>query len=170
MTRAVTAAGIVLLAATASMQLHSSDFSPGGAIPRPLMAAECGGQNRSPELSWSAVPNAAKSFALTVHDPDAPISGGFYHWVVYNLPTSASKLPPGAKLGADQLGQTTAGTVGYYGPCPPPGPAHHYVFTLYALDLAHLSGANALTAAQLQARIAGHVLARATLQATASRP
>jgi Raf kinase inhibitor-like YbhB/YbcL family protein len=162
----VAAASIVLAAAAGPIQLHTPDFPDGGVIPRRAMATDCGGENRSPELVWSGVPGGVKSFALILHDPDAPLAGGFYHWVVYNVPTAQRRLPAGAKLAGDQLGETTRGTPGYYGPCPPPGPAHHYVFTLYALDLAHVAAAAPLTATQLEARIAGHVLARAVVTGT----
>ncbi len=168
MLRAVGAAAIVLAAVTGTMQLQSSDFPAGGTIPLPSMALDCGGRNRSPELTWNGAPKNAKSFALILHDPDAPIPGGFYHWVVYNLPSSTNRLGGGAKLAPDQLGETTLGKPGYYGPCPPPGPAHHYVFTFYALDLPHVAAAAPLTAAQLQARIAGHVLAQGVLTGIAS--
>jgi Raf kinase inhibitor-like YbhB/YbcL family protein len=169
MLHAVTAAGIVLAAAMGTMQLHSSDFTAGGIIPRGLMAVECGGQNRSPALAWSDAPKGAKSFALIMHDPDAPLPGGFYHWVVYNLPAGTHMLGANAKLDADQLGETSLGKPGYYGPCPPPGPAHHYSFTLYALDVARLAADAPLSATQLEARIEGHVLARATLEGIESR-
>jgi len=150
------------------MQLRSGDFA-GARLPRQLMAGECGGDNRSPELEWSDTPRGAKSFALVMHDPDAPIQGGFYHWVVYNLPPGTLHLSRAVSLSSSELGVTSAGKPGYYGPCPPPGPAHHYVVTLYALDLAQISG-GPLDGAQLQRKIAGHVLSRATLQGTASRP
>jgi len=166
MVRLLAAAGVVLASSMGTMQLRSSDFSDGGAIPARAMALDCDGENRSPQLAWSGAPQATKSFALLVVDPDAPIAGGFYHWVVYNLPQSAHELRSGVQLGADQLGVTSAGRAGYYGPCPPPGPMHHYVFTLYALDVAHISADSPLTAVQLQARIAGHVLARGTLHGT----
>jgi Raf kinase inhibitor-like YbhB/YbcL family protein len=169
MLRAVTALGVVVAAVTGAMQLRSSDFAAGGVVPQPSMATDCGGQNRSPALTWTAQPKGAKSFALVVHDPDAPIPGGFYHWVVYNLPAGTQRLVANVKLASDQLGETSLGKPGYYGPCPPPGPEHHYVFTLYALDLAHLAATAPLTAAQLEARIASHILARAALNATASR-
>jgi Raf kinase inhibitor-like YbhB/YbcL family protein len=148
------------------MQLQSGDFSPGGAIPVRAMASDCGGGNRSPALSWAGAPKGAKSFALILHDADAPVPGGFYHWVVYNLPAGSHGLPSGVNLSADQLGKTTAGKPGYYGPCPPPGPVHHYTFTLYALDLARISSATPPAALELEHRIAGHVLARAVLQGT----
>lgn len=160
--------GIVLAAATGTMQLQSADFSDRGVIPSRAMAVDCGGRNRSSELTWTAAPKGAKSFALIVHDPDAPIPGGFYHWVVYNLPATTHRLAAAAKLSGGQLGETSAGKPEYYGPCPPPGPAHHYVFTLYALDLAHIAADAPLTAAQLEARIAGHVLAHAVLRGTES--
>jgi Raf kinase inhibitor-like YbhB/YbcL family protein len=163
------AVAAILLAAMTGAQLRSADFSSGGTIPIALMARDCGGANRSPVLSWQNVPRTAKSFALIVHDADAPIAGGFYHWVVYNLPPTVNRLASGAKLAANQVGQTSLGKPGYYGPCPPPGQVHHYVMTLYALDLARIATNAPLTGPQLERRIAGHVLTRATLEATASR-
>ncbi|MBV9717770.1 MAG: YbhB/YbcL family Raf kinase inhibitor-like protein [Candidatus Eremiobacteraeota bacterium] len=154
--------GVLLAALNGTMQLRSADFSAGGVIPTRSMAVDCGGENRSPALSWSDAPKGTRSFALIVHDPDAPIAGGFYHWVLYNLPASSTALPAQAKLDAAQLGQTSRGQPGYYGPCPPPGPPHHYNFTLYALDVAHIS-AQTPTASQLEARFSGHVLARSVL-------
>jgi Raf kinase inhibitor-like YbhB/YbcL family protein len=168
MLRVAAAPAILLAAATAMMKLGSGDFEDGGVVPSASMATDCGGKNRSPALAWSDQPKAAKSFALIVHDPDAPIPGGFYHWVVYNLPATAHDLVAGVQLAADQLGETSLGRPGYYGPCPPPGRAHHYVFTLYALDVAHVVADAPLTASQLESRVAGHVLARTVLRGTAS--
>jgi Raf kinase inhibitor-like YbhB/YbcL family protein len=158
----------IILAAATAMRLQSADFSEGGVIPTGAMAADCGGQNRSPELSWNAVPRGVKSYALIVHDPDAPLPGGFYHWVVYNLPATTRRLEAGARLASSQLGETSLGKPEYYGPCPPPGPAHHYAFTLYALDLARIAADAPLSAAQLEHRIAGHVIATAALHGMAS--
>lgn len=169
MLRVAAAPAIILAAATATMKLSSGDFTGGGVIPPASMATDCSGKNRSPALAWSDQPKAAKSFALIVHDPDAPIPGGFYHWIVYNLPATAHDLAANVKLAADQLGKTSLGRPGYYGPCPPPGPAHHYVFMLYALDIARIAADAPLTASQLEARVAGHVLASAALTGTASR-
>lgn len=152
------------------MQLRSSDFTAGARLPKVLMAIDCGGANRSPALTWTNVPRNAKSFALIVRDADAPIPGGFYHWVVYNLPAATQRLAANAKLSSSQLGDTSAGHPGYYGPCPPPGPVHHYTFTLYALDFAQIQSSAPLTGAQVEQRIGGHVLARAILQGTESRP
>jgi Raf kinase inhibitor-like YbhB/YbcL family protein len=165
-----TVTSLVLAAASAAMTLSSSDFPPNGTIPTAFMATDCGGQNRSPALVWANAPKSVKSFALVMHDPDAPIAGGFDHWVVYNLPAGTHQLASNAKLSTNQLGTTSRDTADYYGPCPPPGPPHHYTLTLYALDLARIETSSPLSAAQLEQRIAGHVVARAVLRATAGRP
>jgi|SRR5580700_920295 Raf kinase inhibitor-like YbhB/YbcL family protein len=170
MVRTVALAGVALATASGLMQLRSSDFAAGGSLPRQLMATQCGGQNHSPALTWSGAPKGTRSFALVVHDPDAPIPGGFYHWVVYNLPAGTHSLSASAQLSTNQLGETSAGNVGYYGPCPPPGPAHHYVFTLYALDVARIASHSPPRGAQLEQEIGGHIIARTALLGTASRP
>ena len=103
--------------------------------------AGCAGQNISPEISWIGVPAAAKSLALVVWDQDAPVSGGFYHWVIVNIPVSTRKLPEGsgdvttrkAPSGAVQLFNDW-GESGYGGPCPPGHSRHRYHFILYALN------------------------------------
>ena len=167
MLRAVTLLGAVL-AATGPMQIRSGDVPAGGAIPQALMATDCGGENRSPALAWTGAPANARSFALIVHDADAPIAGGFYHWVVYDLPPGTTRLGENAKLASSELGENSLGKQGYYGPCPPSGAVHHYTFTLYALDVARVGGGPAMSGPKLEARIAGHILARAELAATAS--
>jgi Raf kinase inhibitor-like YbhB/YbcL family protein len=105
----------------------------------------CTGNNLSPALSWSNPPVGTKSFALLVHDPDAPTGSGWWHWVVYNIPADVTSLPAGAgdpkksllPPGAVQ-GKSDFGTPGYGGPCPPPGKPHRYYFRLYALKVAKL--------------------------------
>ncbi len=154
------------MVAAAALALTSDDFRSGGTIPAALMAAQCRGSNRRPVLRWANVPTGVRSFALIERDPDAPIPGGFYHWVVYDVPAGTRSL------GASDAGRTGVSSTGqarYFGPCPPPGPAHHYVFTLYALDVAHVGAAATLTGPQLEADVRGHILARATLEGTAAR-
>jgi len=163
-------APVAFALALAAMQLESLDFHAGARIPLASMARDCGGDNKTPALRWSGAPAATKSFALVVRDPDAPIAGGFYHWIVYDIAASTHELSPGAALGAARLGVISTGMADYYGPCPPSGPAHHYVFKLYALDLERVPAASALSAQQLENAIGGHVLAEATLTALASRP
>ncbi|MFY9719324.1 MAG: YbhB/YbcL family Raf kinase inhibitor-like protein [Candidatus Cybelea sp.] len=162
------AGGLVVAVTTGLMQVTSGDFSAGGTIPRVFMATRCGGDNRSPQLSWSGAPPNTKSFALIMHDPDAPMPGGFYHWVVYNLPPQTHQLAQNVKLAPDQLGATSANKTEYHGPCPPPGPAHHYIITIYALDIEQLDAAKPLDGPDVESRIAGHILARGALTGLAA--
>ncbi len=117
--------------------LRSSAFGPGKAIPSRYT---CDGSNTSPPLSWRGTPRHTASFTLIVDDPDAP-SGVFTHWVLFNLPAGAHGLRQGQPRrerlpGGAIQGQNTFGQLGYGGPCPPPGPAHRYRFSLYALGVA----------------------------------
>ena len=97
------------------------------------------GGNQSPELSWEGAPEGTKSFVITMYDPDAPTGSGWWHWVVVNIPASVHELPTGASgkhmpQGALET-RTDIGKPGYTGAAPPPGPAHHYVITIYALKV-----------------------------------
>jgi len=133
--------------ASAAFTLSSSDFSAGGKIAEAQVfnGFGCKGSNISPALSWKGAPEGTKSFALLVHDPDAPTGSGWWHWVVYNIPASTTSLPAGAgdpqknllPQGAVQ-GRTDFGAPGYGGPCPPPGKPHRYYFRLYALKVPKL--------------------------------
>src|SRR5215467_3021877 len=78
------------------LQLTSSAFQPEGNIPRQFT---CEGDDVSPELKWTNAPSGTKSFALIVHDPDAPRSGGFPHWIAYNIPENVAQIPQGAPKG-----------------------------------------------------------------------
>jgi len=152
--------------------LASTDISPGGTIASQQVfnAFGCNGGNVSPALSWSNPPAGTKSFALLMHDPDAPTGSGWWHWVVYNIPASQSSLPAGAgdpqkKLlpaGAVQ-GRSDFGTPGYGGPCPPPGNPHHYYLRLYALKDAKLDVPADATAAYIGFTVRAHSLAKAEL-------
>ena len=144
-------------------QLTSSAFETESSIPPQF---SCDGRNISPELSWSSAPAGTKAFALIMHDPDAPIEGGYTHWLVYNIPATAHHLPENVpnqdKLpGGGMQGRNDSGKYGYTGPCPPSG-THRYYFRLYALDseLDSRAGANK---ASLEKAIEGHVLAKAEL-------
>ncbi len=130
------------------MSLTSPDIANGATISleQVFKGFGCTGQNISPALSWSGAPAATKSFALTVYDPDAPTGSGWWHWVVFDIPPTTTGLPknagnPSAHLmpaGAVQS-RTDFGAPGWGGPCPPQGdPPHHYIFTIYALDVDRL--------------------------------
>jgi Raf kinase inhibitor-like YbhB/YbcL family protein len=158
-------------AADQGFVLRSSTFAPNGRMPRSAANDRdgCGGENRSPELSWTGMPRGTKSLALTLHDPDAQAPGGWWHWVRFNVPTSIDHLVgrAGRVAAADSAGvdgTTSFGSTGYGGPCPPPGDRpHHYIFTLYALDVPRLATDATITGPQLQALVKGHVLGQATL-------
>lgn len=149
--------------------LESTAFQPGGVIPKPYT---CDGQNQSPPLDWSEPPAGTKGFALVLHDPDAP-GGDWVHWVLYDLPPGARRLDAGVAKGKQlangvRQGVNSSGDPGYAGPCPPPGPAHHYVFELTALDAQPALDAGATRDALTRAT-AGHVLATASLTGTYGR-
>lgn len=145
------------------MTLASSSFIANGPLPAWTAHGDvrCPGLNRSPELHWSTPPAGTRSFALVTYDPDA--RGGWYHWVIYNLTPVTNHLPVGVALLPQLVGITSFNARGYGGPCPPPGPPHHYVFTLYALDIVSLGTSQPLDGPTLLARIHGHVLATAQL-------
>ena len=146
-----------------ALVLLSSTFVNGSTVPRAMVAVPCGGSNASPELHWSGVPAGTQSLAIITHDPDAPHPGGYYHWVAYNLPVRLTHLPVSAAIAPARSGRNDTGSLGYFGPCPPPGKVHHYHFTLYALDERSIHAGRPLTAEQLEVRIRGHILAQATL-------
>jgi Raf kinase inhibitor-like YbhB/YbcL family protein len=109
----------------------TSDFKPGATI---SSAHTCDGRDVSPPLHATRLPGATKEIVVTMHDPDAP-GGNFVHWGVAGLaPANGSlSLPAGATPAGAVLGRNSFGSLGYRGPCPPSGPAHRYVITVYAL-------------------------------------
>lgn len=118
------------LVPTASAALMSPAFVDGGPIPAEQVCAAQGGGNVSPALMWSGLPPATTSLALVMDDPDAPVPGGFVHWVLVDIDPASGGIGAGAVVG--QAGANSAGDLTYLGPCPPAGAPHTYVFTLYA--------------------------------------
>jgi len=152
-----------------ALTLTSSEFTHGGAIPS---VHTCEGADSAPSLRWSGAPAGTKSFALIVDDPDAPDPAApkrvYVHWVLYNIPASATTLPSGV-TGASLPTGTVEGTndwgrTGYGGPCPPIG-RHRYFFKLYALDVV-LPDLGAATKKELEAALDGHVLEKTELMGT----
>ena len=144
------------------MEIKSAAFKDGAKIPAQYT---CDGIDVSPPLEWRNAPAGARSFALICDDPDAPM-GTWVHWVIYDIPSSITKLeaknPPLKELAnSAKQGTNDFGTVGYGGPCPPSG-EHRYFFKLYALD-----GPTGLkpgaTKAQLLTAMKGHILGEAQL-------
>ena len=165
-------------AADGAFTLTSPDIAPGGKIADAQVydSFGCSGRNASPALAWSHAPAGTKSFALFMYDPDAPTGSGWWHWVVYNIPATATALPAGAgdarkgllPSGAVQ-GRTDFGTSGYGGPCPPPGAPHHYYLRLYALKVPKLDVPADATAALVGFNVSANTLAKAELLGMYSR-
>lgn len=145
----------------ASLTVTSSAFAANGPIPR---KHTCDGKDVSPALAWTGLPAATKSVVVLCEDPDAP-GGVFVHWVVFNV--SGSGVAEGdARAGVQGLNDFDS--VGWNGPCPPPGKPHHYHFRVYALD-ATLPLAKGATRHQVLTAMKGHVLAEGDLVGTYGR-
>jgi hypothetical protein len=159
-------------------QLASTDIANGRtmALAQVFNSFGCSGQNISPALTWSHAPPGTQSFALLVHDPDAPTGSGWWHWLVYNIPASATSLPAGAgndsgkqlPEGAVQ-GRTDFGNHAYGGPCPPPGKVHHYHFRFYALKVPKLDVPADASSALIAFNVHASALAEAQITALYSR-
>lgn len=143
--------------AVASMELKSTAFEHNSSIP---VKYTCDGENVSPPLSISAVPEDAKSLVLIAEDPDAP-AGTFCHWTVWNIPPQVREIPEDSVPEGAIEGLTDFGKVGWGGPCPPSG-THRYFFKIYALDTI-LNLPEGASKDQLQQAIKGHLLGEAEL-------
>ena len=152
-----------------SLILSSTAFKNGGEIPSKYT---CEGEDISPPLTWTGVPEATRSLVLIVDDPDAPDPKEpkmtWVHWVLYNLPSNIStlpedvlstKLPPGAAEGLNDWKRA-----GYGGPCPPIG-RHRYFHKLYALDKV-LKGLDKPAKANVLSAMEGHIIAQTLLVGT----
>jgi Raf kinase inhibitor-like YbhB/YbcL family protein len=136
----------------------------------------CTGENQSPAISWTGAPEGTKSFALLVHDPDAPTGGaGWWHWSVFDIPASAEGLPAGATAdsgipaGAVQ-GPTDFGVPGWGGPCPPEGKGkHRYIFSLHALGVETLTVPDGATASLIGYLVNHNTLATARFETAFER-
>lgn len=159
------AAGALLAAAPArALMLTSEVVQPQAPIPP---AHTCEGKDVSPPLAWTGAPEGTKSLVLIVDDPDA--TGGFTHWIVYDIPPDATSLPAGLQpkqlpKGA-RMAQNGWNRRTWNGPCPPSG-RHRYVFRLYALDTTFGDLGAQATRADVEAHMRGHVLQAAELTGT----
>jgi Raf kinase inhibitor-like YbhB/YbcL family protein len=150
------------------MEIKSSAFGSGEMISSKYT---CDGADFSPPLEWAASPAGTKSFALICDDPDAPM-GTWVHWVIYDIPPTATMLAEGITREKDLPGGGTQGIndfrkIGYGGPCPPGG-THRYFFKLYALDTM-LGLKSGITKDQLLKAMRGHILAEAQIMGTYKR-
>ncbi|HEX7326712.1 MAG TPA: YbhB/YbcL family Raf kinase inhibitor-like protein [Rhodanobacteraceae bacterium] len=170
---ALALAPVAALAAT-GFTLTSPTLTPGGSMPIADVYTQCGGGNVSPPLHWHDAPDGTRSYAVTLYD--ASVKGGFWHWIAFDISVGAHGL--NADAGAPHSGDAPGNTIqlkndfgndGYSGPCPPPGPAHHYVMTVYALNVPTLGLAAHFSRADALAAIHRHTLASATLAVTWGR-
>jgi Raf kinase inhibitor-like YbhB/YbcL family protein len=151
-----------------TLNLTSTAFEEGGMIPAQYA---CDGQNVSPPLAWSNLPEGTKTLALIADDPDAP-RGTWVHWVIYQIPATehglSENVPTRETLdGGARQGKNDFKNIGYGGPCPPSG-THRYFFKLYALD-ASLDLVPGATKDQLLKVTEGHVLAQGQLMGRYAR-
>ena len=151
------------------LTINSPSFAHEGRIPS---LYTCEGDDVAPAIGWSGVPAGTESFALIVHDPDAPDPAkpqrDYVHWVLYDIPGSITGLPEGVSSGdlppGTRQGINDFGTDEYGGPCPPIG-RHRYYFELYALDTT-LGDLGTPARSDVERAMAGHVLEQAVLMGT----
>ncbi len=154
-------------------QVTSTDVTDGRPLATPQVSGVmgAGGEDRSPQLSWSGFPEGTRSFAITVYDPDAPTHSGFWHWAVANIPVSVTELPGGASdgglpEGAVQL-RNDAGFAGFVGAAPPAGHGpHRYFITVHAVDVERLEVTPDASPAYLGFNLFSHTLGRGVLIGT----
>ncbi|HKY00266.1 MAG TPA: YbhB/YbcL family Raf kinase inhibitor-like protein [Steroidobacteraceae bacterium] len=152
-----------------ALSLSSPAFEHNGAIPK---LYTCQGKDTSPAINWTGLPNGTKSIVLIVDDPDAPDPAApkrtWVHWVLYNIPPTASGLPEGVNAtglpSGTRQGRNDWDRTGYGGPCPPIG-RHRYFHKLYALDIVLQDLKQPNKATVLEA-MKGHVLESAELIGT----
>ena len=137
------------------LTIKSPAFEHGKLIPKKY---SCDGQDINPPLTIEGIPKEAKTLVLAVDNPNAP-SGTFDHWIVWNIPASASKIGENTVPGTE--GMNGARQQGYMGPCPPSG-THRYFFKVYALD-AELSLGASSRKKDVEKAMQGHILAKGEL-------
>lgn len=153
---------IGVLIAAGVFSISSPAFSEGANIPSKF-TCDAGPTNPSPALAWKDAPANAKSFVLIMHDPDAPMPGGFTHWVLFDIPATTMALPEGFQPGSVGVsGNQGMRRQGYMGPCPPSG-AHHYHFMLSAVDVPTLGLQAGASKADVEKAMEGHVVAKTEL-------
>lgn len=157
-----------------SFHLESASIADGQPLAKPQVSGilGAGGEDVSPQLSWSGFPDGTRSFAVTVYDPDAPTLSGFWHWAVANLPASVTELAVGVGDGSNLPGDALtlvndAGARRYIGAAPPPGHGpHRYYVAVHAVDVDKLDLLEDASPAFLGFNLFQHAIARAVIHAT----
>ncbi|WP_066903616.1 YbhB/YbcL family Raf kinase inhibitor-like protein [Millisia brevis] len=159
-----------------TFEVTSADVAPGGALANAQVSGifGAGGEDISPQLSWSGFPAETKSFAVTVYDPDAPTAAGFWHWAVFDIPVITTELAAdagdgtGKGLPAEAITlRNDGGQARYIGAAPPAGHGpHHYWIAVHAVDVESLGIGDEGSPAFLGFNLFSHAIARATLTGT----
>ena len=155
-------------------RLTSNSITNGQPLATPQISGimGAGGEDVSPQLSWSGFPEETRSFAVTMYDPDAPTASGFWHWAVANLPATVTELPSGVGDGSGLPGDALilandAGLKRFIGAAPPPGHGpHRYIIAVHAVDVEKLEIPGEATPAYLGFNLFGHAIARALIHGT----
>jgi len=159
-----------------SFDLTSTDLVDGQPMPMRHVHSSVGGENVSPQLSWSGFPAETRGFVVTCYDPDAPTGSGFWHWILVGVPAGTTELPSGAASGAGLPEgafhvRNDMNDQSYDGAAPPQGDkVHRYVFAVHAIDTDQLGVDASVTPAYVGFNLAFHTLARATLRVTYQVP
>ena len=188
MRTAITMAALLLVSSSASAQPPAQPPRPAMTLvapawpdgdPIPVKFTQAGEQV-SPELRWTNTPPGTQSFVLHMLDPDVArnkTTDTQVHWLVWNIPATATGLPENVPKGAtlpDGSQQISASGPVYRGPgAPASGPQHHYTFEIYALDtkLDVQATADAFeTRANVMKAIQGHILGKAVYVGLFKRP
>jgi Raf kinase inhibitor-like YbhB/YbcL family protein len=154
--------------------LTSDDISDGRPLKMPQVSGimGAGGEDVSPQLSWSGFPEETRSFAVTVYDPDAPTASGFWHWAVANLPATCTELPVGVGEGSELPGDAVtlvndAGMRRYVGAAPPPAHGvHRYFVAVHAVNVEKLELSEDASPAYLGFNLFMNAIARAVIHGT----
>jgi Raf kinase inhibitor-like YbhB/YbcL family protein len=146
------------------MTITSEAVQADGAI---LARYACEGDNVSPPLTFSDIPEGAQSLTLILEDPDAP-NGTFTHWLLYDMSPATLQIVETTLPATGTSGLNDFGLVAYGGPCPPPGSTHHYAFKLYALDTL-LELPERVTRDEVLQAMEGHIIESAALTGTYTR-
>jgi Raf kinase inhibitor-like YbhB/YbcL family protein len=163
-----------LLPEVPAFTVTSTDVSDGEPLRLAHAFDAAGGSNRSPQLSWRDFPAATKSFVVTCFDPDAPIPGGFWHWVLVDVPSTVAELPTdagnrtgsGVPEGAFHV-RNDFGERAYGGAAPPPGDRpHRYYFVVHAVDIDKLGVDENVSPAVVSFNLAFHTVGRAIITPT----
>jgi len=153
------------------MEISSAGIPANSEIDLRFAEPGVGGTNISPALAWSGAPEGTLSYAVTCFDPDAPTGSGWWHWVVTDIPADVTsfdegaRLPPGARTWVNDFGYP-----GWGGPWPPPGPAHRYVFTVFAVGVDRLDVPDEATSAVARLTLSFNVLDSGSFTATFRNP